>query len=162
MLSRVLEVRAGNILPEVGDDLKPFDDIQWKSVLESLAAYQMYHRHVHLRIKGSAVLAYLLQDREFPRSVSYCLNELRESLDALPMNEPALRTLGRTQRLIAETQIHDLSKDALNDYMDELQIKLGQIHAHLSAGYFDSEAAQPEAHTRTQLTVRHTTTRVAS
>lgn len=162
MLSRVLEVRAGNLLPEVGEDLRPFDDIQWKSVLESLAAYQMYRRHVHLRVKGSAVLAYLLQDREFPRSVSYCLSELDDSLNTLPMNEAALRTLGHVQRVIKETRIHKLNKDTLNDYMNDLQIKLGQIHGHLSAGYFDLEKAEESPRPRKQLMVMHHNARAAS
>lgn len=145
MVTRVLEACAGNLLPKVGEGLKPFDDIQWKSILESLAAFQMYRRHVHVRVKESAVLGYLLQDNEFPRSISYCANELERSLRALPYNEAALRTLGRLQRTVKETDVSKINRQQLNDYMNELQIILGQVHTQLEAVYFQSERHKKKA-----------------
>ncbi|MGD2055919.1 MAG: alpha-E domain-containing protein, partial [Gammaproteobacteria bacterium] len=62
MTSRVIDVRATNLLPKQTDELKPFDDIQWKSVLDSLMAYQMYRRHVHVRVRGRPALRFLLQE----------------------------------------------------------------------------------------------------
>ena len=145
MITRVLEVRAGNLLPKVDEGLKPFDDIQWKSVLESLAAYQMYRRHVHVRVKGSAVLGYILQDKEFPRSISYCISDVAQSLRALPNNEAALRTLGRVQRMVNETDISKINRQELDAYMDELQILLGQVHAQLETIYFQTERHSKKA-----------------
>jgi len=139
MITRVLEVRAGNLLPKVGEGLQPFEDIQWKSILESLAAYQMYRRHVHVRVKGSAVLGYLLLDKEFPRSITYCITDIEISLRALPNNEASLRTLGRVQRMVDQTDIRDIDQQELNEYMNELQILLGRVHKQLAMVYFQSE-----------------------
>jgi uncharacterized alpha-E superfamily protein len=36
MTTRVIDVRGSNLLPTHSEELKPFDDIQWKSVLDSL------------------------------------------------------------------------------------------------------------------------------
>ena len=90
MTARVIDVRASNLLPSLSEELKPFDDIQWKSVLDSLAGYQMYRRHVHVRIRGRAVLRFLLKEELFPRTVHYCLSEVEQCLRGLPGNEPAL------------------------------------------------------------------------
>lgn len=139
MTSRVLEVRVGNLLPKVDEGLKPFEDIQWKSILESLAAYQMYRRHVHVRVRGSAVLGYLLQNKCFPRAILYCVEEAEHCLHRLPNNETALRTLGRVQRFINDVDVYNIEKDQLSEFINELQVLLGQVHDHLHATYFEVE-----------------------
>ena len=45
MTSRVIDVRAENLLPKHDEDLKPFDDIQWKSVLDSPVSYTHLRAH---------------------------------------------------------------------------------------------------------------------
>lgn len=139
MTTRVLDVRASNLLPMQVEDLKPFDDIQWKSVLESIAAYQMYRRHVHVRVKGTAVLSYLLQDAKFPRSVYYCLAEIENCLRKLPSNESPLRMLGRAQRMVMQADEEVLVKENLNSYINDLQILLGKIGEQLVISYFQAE-----------------------
>ena len=139
MTTRVLEVRAGNLLPKLADELKPFDDIQWKSILESVAAYQMYRRHVHVRVKGSAVMSYLLQDRQFPRSIAYCVIEVEHCLRSLPDSEAALRTLGRLQRLVFEADEKDMVRVKLNQFMNKLQVLLGEVHDQVELAYYQTE-----------------------
>jgi uncharacterized alpha-E superfamily protein len=144
MTSRVIDVRATNLLPLQTDELKPFDDIQWKSVLDSLMAYQMYRRHVHVRVQGRQALRFLLQEADFPRSVHYCLSEVEQCLRRLPGNEAALRVLGRAQRLVQEVAIGEILKDGLNDFIDELQQVHAELHEQLSLTYFklQEEGAQ--------------------
>jgi len=143
MTTRVLEVRAVNLMPEQVDELKPFDDIQWKSVLDSLACYQMYRRHVHVRVKGPAVLSYLVQDMQFPRSILYCLGEVEDCLRSLPNNEAALRAVGRAQRRAAGIDAHDLAKTRLSDFSDEQQIALAKIHEQIAASFFQMDRSKP-------------------
>jgi uncharacterized alpha-E superfamily protein len=145
MTTRVLEVRAGNLLPKLADELKPFDDIQWKSILESVAAYQMYRRHVHVRVIGSAVMNYLLHDRQFPRSFAYCVMEVENSLRSLPDSDGALRTLGRLQRLAFEADEKDMDREKLSQFMSNLQIMLGQVHERLSLAYYQTERMKQES-----------------
>jgi len=139
MTTRVLEVRAGNLLPKLANELKPFDDIQWKSILESLAAYQMYRRHVHVRVRGSAVMSYLLKDKQFPRSIVHCMSEVNNCLRSLPANEASLRTLGRVQRLVYEVNVKDMKRPELNEFVNNLQIVLGDVHDQLLQTYFQTE-----------------------
>jgi uncharacterized alpha-E superfamily protein len=144
MTSRVIDVRATNLLPLQTDELKPFDDIQWKSVLDSLMAYQMYRRHVHVRVRGRQALRFLLQEADFPRSVHYCLAEVEQCLRRLPGNESALRVLGRAQRLVKEVAIGEILKEGLNDFIDELQRVHTELQEQLSLTYFNvqEEGAQ--------------------
>ena len=136
MTARVIDVRASNLLPSISEELKPFDDIQWKSVLDSLAGYQMYRRHVHVRIRGRAVLRFLLQDEQFPRTVHYCLAEVEQCLRGLPGNESALRILGRAQRLLSEVDVIEILSEGLNSFVDDLETVHTQLHNQLAATYF--------------------------
>jgi uncharacterized alpha-E superfamily protein len=150
MTGRVIDVRASNMLPSLSEDLKPFDDIQWKSVLDSLAGYQMYRRHVHVRIRGRAVLSFLLKDKLFPRTVHYCLAEVEYCLRGLPGNEPSLRILGRAQRLVQEVDVNDILSAGLNSFVDDLEKVHAQLHSQLTATYFaapEEQAAVPIAAT---------------
>lgn len=149
MTSRVLDVRAANLFPKTVEELKPFDDIQWKSVLETLAAYLMYRRHVHVRVKGAAVLGYLLQDAEFPRSVNHCLGEVESCLRALPRNETPLRSLGHVQRAVAEAKARSLAWEGMHAFLDGLQIMLGEVHEQVCFTYFgvDRPTTEPVAAT---------------
>ncbi|MGB5305954.1 MAG: alpha-E domain-containing protein [Gammaproteobacteria bacterium] len=136
MTSRVIDVRATNLLPSQTDELKPFDDIQWKSVLDLVMGYQMYRRHVHVGVRGKEVLRFLLQEEEFPRSVQYCLAEVDQCLRRLPGNESVLRMLGRAQRMAKEVDIRNIVTAGLNDFINELQLVHTELHEQLVATYF--------------------------
>jgi uncharacterized alpha-E superfamily protein len=137
MTTRVIEVRASDLVLTHSAELKPFDDIQWKSVLDSLAAYQMYRRHVHVRVHGEAVLRFLLHDDTFPRAVHYCLSEVGQCLRTMPGNDAPLRVLGRAQRLVQEVGIAEIAGSGLNRFIDALQQVHTDLHNQIAASYFD-------------------------
>ena len=137
MTSRVIDVRATNLLPRQTDELKPFDDIQWKSMLDLVMAYQMYRRYVHVGVRGREVLRFLLQEAEFPRSIHFCLAEVDCCLRRLPGNESVLRALGRAQRLAQAFSIGNNVTDGLHGFIDELQLVHKEVHDQLVASYFE-------------------------
>ena len=145
MTTRVIDVRGSNLLPSHSEELKPFADIQWKSVLDSLAAYQMYRRQVHVRVFGSAVLRFLLQDTVFPRAVHYTLSEVEHCLRSLPGNEAVLRVLGRAQRLVQRVDVAALVHSGLNDFINELQLVHSELNGQLTASFFEAVEEPPEA-----------------
>lgn len=142
---RILDVRAQSLLPrQVEELLKPFNDIQWKSVLKSMASYQNYRRKVHVRVKGAAVLGYLLQDTLSPRAILHTLGEVEDCLGDLPRNEESLRALSRARRMVKEADVHALATAGLHEFLDELSAALADIHAILVTTYFQlEEAAEP-------------------
>ena len=143
MTTRVIDVRADNLLPKNDEDLKPFDDIQWKSVLDSLAGYQMYRRYVHVRVRGVEVLRYLLQDVYFPRAVSHCLAQIEQCLRNLPMNEAPQYALVKAQRMVRNAKVEKIVHHNLNDYINQLQLAFIDINAELSSTYFEGKEVSP-------------------
>lgn len=143
MTTRVIDVRAENLLPKHDEDLKPFDDIQWKSVLDSLAGYQMYRRYVHVRVRGVEVLRYLLQDSHFPRAIYHCLNQIELCLRNLPMNEAPQYALVRAQRMVRNAKVEKIVKVNLTDYINQLQLAFIDIHNELASSYFEGKEVSP-------------------
>lgn len=138
MTTRILDVRSTSVL-DAGykgeEQLAPFYNIQWMSVLRSLAGYQMYRRQRH-RVNRTGVLRFLLQDREFPRSVTYCLSTIATTLPLLPQNRNVERTLWRVRALVQDANIERLVESGLHELIDETQIGLADLHESLAQAYF--------------------------
>lgn len=141
MTSRILDVRSAHLLRGV-DNIQPFDQLQWMSVLKSLTAYQMYRRHVRLRVNGPDVLRFLLGNPQFPRSVSFCLEAVAERLYCLPGHEAALVAVGRAQRMIDQADLQDLVDGGLSAFVDRLQVELIAIGDRITQTWFLTEASE--------------------
>ena len=138
MTTRIIDVRTSSLIkPRAADEaLRPFQNIQWMSVLNSLTAYHMYRRHERARVRGTAVLRYLLQDREFPRSVMFCLNMIGATLPKLPPSRAAERALERTGAVVRDANIERLVESGLHDWLDEVQVGIGKLHEAIASSYF--------------------------
>lgn len=139
MTTRILDVRTARVLNSGASvDLKPFENIVWMSVLRSLTAYQMYRRHQRTRVNGVGVLRFLLQNREFPRSVMFCLSSIAGTLPNLPNSRKIERAIDRTRALVHDANIDALLRIDIGvpTLMDEIQIGLGDLHGALSEAYF--------------------------
>ncbi|MEQ1440019.1 alpha-E domain-containing protein [Fontimonas sp. SYSU GA230001] len=138
MTTRIIDVRTSSLIkPRVADEqLRPFQNIQWMSVLHSLTAYHMYRRHERSRVTGSAVLRFLLQNREFPRALMFCCTMIGATLPRLPPNRAAERALERTRALVQDANIDRLLESGLHEWIDEVQIGLGRLHQAIAESYF--------------------------
>lgn len=147
MTTRILDVRSGNLLPKDPEELRPFENLQWMSVLKSLTGYQMYRQQVRLRVRGPDVLRFLLQDQHFPRAVARSLETLSGELQALPRHDRALATAAgvRADVLEADIQVLARSPDDLHAFVDELQVGFNTLHNAIAASYFPRFEDVPRA-----------------
>ena len=139
MTTRIVEIGAGRLLGGVGKRVpaavEPYQNTLWMSVLRSISAYQMYRQSVRERVNGKDVLTYLLQDREFPRSVAYCLVELERVLSEMPKSAAATSQARRVGRMLRQAKIDALLDDAdlFLLVMDELQSQMAAVHEKIVA-----------------------------
>jgi uncharacterized alpha-E superfamily protein len=147
MTTRIIDVRSANLLPEEATERRPFETIQWVSVLKSMTAYQAYRRSEQIRVLRGPVLRFLFQNESFPRSVVHCIEALRTSLSKLPRNESALRVAGRLKRNLEGTEPRRLNQQQLHAFIDDLQVGIGDLHEELARTWFPPP---PEAATQSQ------------
>ncbi len=136
MTTRILDVRTASLLSGEVGDLRPFDNIQWMSVLKSLTGYQMYRLEMQVRVQRDEVLRFLLRSRRFPRAVLRCMDDLGERVEQLGSGERPLRVILRLQRSLEDLDVSTLSQDALHELIDILQIGFNDVHAALDDTYF--------------------------
>jgi len=136
MSVRIIDVRTANLLPDATEELTPFENIQWMSVLRSLSGYQMYRRAMQVRVRRREVLQFLFHNEQFPRAVRHALGEVESCLGNLPRNKKALARLNTLKKHLASGRPEDLDQQALHQFIDDLELELIGLHDAISATYF--------------------------
>ena len=138
MTSRIVDVRSAQLLPAATPELRPFESVQWMSVLKSLSGYQMYRLRMRTRVRRTDVLQFLLRDDQFPRSCQFCLMQLERSLNELPRSEGVLEVLSRAARFIERAPLATLDQPGLHELIDHLQLHVNNVHGMIAESYFPS------------------------
>jgi uncharacterized alpha-E superfamily protein len=138
MTSRIVDVRSAQLLPAETPELRPFETVQWMSVLKSLSGYQMYRLKMRTRVKRTDVLQFLLRDDQFPRSCQFCLMQLENSLNSLPRSEGVLDVLAGAARFIERAPLATLDQPGLHELIDKIQLHIHNVHERLAESYFPS------------------------
>ena len=144
MTTRVIDVSYAINLPYQNSQAAlnlDLPDLVWISVLHALSAHQMYRRHVDVHARGHKVLAFLLNDIQFPRSVRHCLHELQFALDELPSAEPMHRLHGMLG-LVDGADYRKLATNGLHDFCDDIQGRLADLNAVIGQTYFRAAHTQ--------------------
>ncbi len=141
MTSRIVDVRSAQLLPAETPELRPFESVQWMSVLKSLSGYQMYRLRMRTRVRRTDVLQFLLRDDQFPRSCQYCVIQLERSLNELPRSEGVLEVLSRAARFIERAPLATLDQPGLHELIDKLQLHINNVHNMIAEAYFPSRDA---------------------
>lgn len=142
MTSRIVDVGSISLLPAFSQTskqklfLEPFENIVWMNVLRCMSGYQAYRQKMQSTVVGQEVVSFLLQDKEFPRAIGFCLDDVGEQLQSLSHNVEVLRAVDRVKKVITNVVISKLLQRGLLDFIDELQISIADIHDALSDTWF--------------------------
>ncbi|MES2364677.1 MAG: alpha-E domain-containing protein [Pseudomonadota bacterium] len=139
MTSRVLDVSYAINLPYENSQ---YYDLIWMSVLHSLSAHQMYRRHVGVHARGHKVLAFLLDDLKFPRSVRHCLHEIESALGGLPPGDEPRQRVQAMLNQADQADFRKLAKNGLHDFCDNIQTSLAELNVIINRTYFRVEQPQ--------------------
>lgn len=141
--SRVLDVKYHILLTspkQVGSSL---DLIQWAALLKSVSAYDMY-RKKHGKLSGATIAAFLILDKEFPRSMLSCLAYAEISLKRLTGSDEgfkndAQKQIGLLKSQLEFAEINDIIEKGMHEYLDDFQRKLNTISSAIYESFFSIE-----------------------
>jgi len=149
MTTRIIDVRSADLLggesKEADELLAPYANLQWMSVLKSLTGYQMYRREMQVRVQRPEVLRFLLQNERFPRAVNHCLGQVEQCLAQLPRSDDSRRIARAVTKRVEAAPLEELDQAALHEFIDQLQLGMGEIHESISATYFRHEPRRKPA-----------------
>lgn len=143
--SRILDVKYFILLPSVQYVGTALDEIQWMALLKSASAYEMYRKRKQHRITPTEVAEFLIMDREFPRSIHFCLLQVESSLHEItgtPSNTwktPVERALGRSRAELDYLTIEEIMQMGLHEFMDDLQQKINEVSGKIFDTFFALE-----------------------
>jgi len=124
----------------------PMEEIEWSVVLQSASALELYRKR-HGRLLRERIVEFLLLDREFPRSVQFCLTGAEESLHAItgtPIGTfriLAEQRLGQLRSELAFARAEEILADGLHEYVDTLQLKLNLASEAVTEAFFVPQSA---------------------
>ncbi|HEY9622315.1 MAG TPA: alpha-E domain-containing protein [Crinalium sp.] len=139
--ARILDVKYFILLPSVKDVGSTLDELQWIALLRSTSGYEMYRKCQH-RIAPLEVAQFLILDREFPRSIQFCLMEAERSLHNITGNPlgtwrtPAERTLGRLRSELDYLTIDEITDQGLHEFLDDLQSRINTVGENIFENFF--------------------------
>lgn len=140
--TRILDVKYFYLLPSaqwVGTSL---DQIQWIALLKSASAYEMYRKAQH-RINPSNVAQFLIFDREFPRSIYFCLKQVEKCLHQITNTSmgtwcnDAERAAGKLCAQLDYLTVEEVFEVGLHEFLDRMQKDMNYLGERISNTFFD-------------------------
>lgn len=130
--TRILDVKYFLLLPSAEWVGTPLDRIQWIALLKSASAYEMYRKCEH-HITPSSVAQFLILDRQFPRSIYFCLWQAEQCLHEITQTPTgtwcngAEKALGKLGSQLGYLTIEDIIQAGLHEFLNELQTSINQV-----------------------------------
>lgn len=140
--SRILDVKYFTLLPNASDVGSALDQVGWAALLNSASALQMY-RQAYQVLAPSHVAEFLILDKDFPRSIHYCVALAQQSLHAITKGPPntyqnaAERRLGQLRSNLDYADIETIMEQGLHQYLDQTQVALNNIGEAIRQRFFE-------------------------
>jgi uncharacterized alpha-E superfamily protein len=118
-------------------------ETQWAALLRSASALEMYRKR-HGLIEPTRVVDFLMLERDFPRSIIYCLSGADTSLHAISgtprpaVANEAERALGGLYHQFEHADVDEIIARGLHGYLDDFQRQLNAVGEAIAATFFSA------------------------
>ena len=141
MVCRILDIKRKSVASH--SDGRPVDVYQWQALLRSLSGYEPYRRAYDARVVPQRVLEFVLQNPDFPRSLTCTLSDIQTTLSFISSSSERQANLGLTViELIEELQSIDaqliVALGSLEQEVNALERACSEIEKAVEIAYFTS------------------------
>jgi Uncharacterized protein conserved in bacteria len=146
--TRILDIKYFMLLPGLQAVGSALDMVQWASVLRSCSAFEAFRRARRGDLNLVRVVDFLIREETFPRSVLYAVAEAEQCLvriDGGDDNPAVARGHELVRRLREDLEAADATAiiaAGLHEYLDNLQLRIEQIHHAVQRAYITHGPAQ--------------------
>ncbi|MGB3384615.1 MAG: alpha-E domain-containing protein [Marinomonas sp.] len=137
MNSRIIDAAVSVMLQSKEEEDVRLGQVVWSKVLRSQSAHLDYRRTVRSSINGAKAVSFLLNDPCFPRSLTYCLEQIREAAAKLPragLITAQIKALSEQHYPISSSE--DINAE-FHDYLNDLQLQVIEINHHITESWFN-------------------------
>ena len=142
MTSRIVDAKYFILLPSPEDIGGTLDTYQWMGILRSASAMEAFRKRYRGAITGIRVAELLTLDKDFPRSLQFCVGafnlHFERATEATPRQQalPAARELALLQLDLGAAEAEAIVRTGLHEFIDEFQTRLGRVHNAITDGIF--------------------------
>ncbi len=141
--ARILDVKYYVLLPHselVGGEI---DNAQWSAILRSVSAHRSYHWVYRESYKPWRVADYLILNRQMPRSLRSCYEEIASAIgelnDYYGSDSGCQVQAQETLRLLSEGSMTTIFQSGLHEFLADFIARNSQLGSEISAAYHFSD-----------------------
>ncbi len=149
--TRLLDIKYHLLHLPHGEERRLTDLTQWSGVLRGAAGYHAFRRVAPAGFEPSDVVAFLLSDRSFPRSVTLCVSQVEWHLMQLRSRynlrgtHAALERIEEVRAALSSNRVEDLISHGLHDFLDAMQRDLILLAGEIGYAFFRDWRPEPQA-----------------
>lgn len=137
--SRILDVKYYHLLPSTEMVGSGTDNFQWTSILRSVSAHRSYRWVFKDSYKPWKIADYLMLNRQMPRSLRSCYDELNIALNDLGIlygqRHPCHATAAATRDLLIEGDIKRIFQTGLHEFVQDFIGRNNKLGSEISQAY---------------------------
>lgn len=139
--SRILDVKYFIILPRIDYVGSSLDSVQWTALLKSTSSLEMYRKRFNL-ISSNNIVDFLIFDREFPRSIRYCIHHAERAffnINGTPFgvyDDDLARQFGKLMGKLNYSYIDEVMSIGVHQFLDEMQSDFNSISTVIHENFF--------------------------
>ena len=140
MTARILDVKYHLLLPSesIGSAL---DYYQWAALLKSLSGFEAYRRKYHSAVRPIDVVEFLVLDREFPRSLRFCVERMVQALGQIgpsSADAPSVRSMQQLRGLLDARDAAAIFEQGLHEFLVDFLDGISTVNGALQRDYFEA------------------------
>jgi uncharacterized alpha-E superfamily protein len=137
--SRILDVKYYHLLPSTGMVGSGTDNFQWTAILRSVSAHRSYRWVFKENYKPWNIADYLIFNRQMPRSLRSCYDELNIALADLGQlygqRHACHATADATRDRLIEGDIQEIFQDGLHEFVHDFIGRNNKLGSEISQAY---------------------------
>lgn len=140
--TRLLDIKYQMMLPREGEAKRIADLTQWGAVLRAVAGHQAFKRLSRAAFSAEEIIAFLLRDPSFPRSVLLCIRRMEQHLDdlrrlhGLARSGVVIERVLYLRELLLSQPVAGLLTKGLHDFLDLIQLHLQELASEIGRLFF--------------------------
>ncbi len=137
--ARILDVKYYVLLPSISQIGSPLDNMQWETVLRSVAGQRAYRWLTGGEIAPLGIAEFLILDSRMPRSLKFSARKLADNLDYLEkdygVRHPSHDMVDALRDRLRDATIEDIFDEGLHEFITGFLSDIAELGGQIEQDY---------------------------
>lgn len=140
MTARILDVKYHILLPDISLVGSPLDYYQWAALLKSLSGFEAFRRKHHAGLRPIEVAAFVIFEREFPRSLAFSSMMMRQAITNIGKGAggETVRAMDDIDDLLLKSSPEYVFRFGLHEFLEQYLMKIYALNTAVQRDFFET------------------------